>query len=555
MSASSIAPAVPSPAAAPAAAPPRMLVSTNPSTGERLGEVRVWSAEEVRAAVAKARIAQTDWAARSFAERADRLRLVRERLEAETDDLATLIANENGKPRAEAVTAELFPIAYLINYFSARAEGMLSDEPISMPLFGWLNRGSKVTHRPYGVVGVIAPWNFPFAIPMGECVMALLAGNAVVLKPSEFTPFVGEAIGRLFAQSGLPGGLLTVASGDGSTGAALVGAGCDKIVFTGSVPTGRKIGVACAQTLTPCVLELGGKDPMIVCEDADVENAARGAVWGAFCNSGQVCASVERVYVVESVAADFLARVVQKTQALRQGSPLDPDTDVGPMQNRMQMEKVEAQVAAALASGAKALTGGKRSAARPAGLFYEPTVMVNVDHTMGVMKDETFGPVLPVMVVPDENEAVRLANDSPYGLTASVWTRDFGRGEQLARRIHAGTVMINECVWTHAACETPWGGLKESGIGRTHGRHGLMEFVQPIHLHENRWPDQPSYWWYPYSAGVYRMFRGATAALFSAEPSKRLRGAWDALAGFLSRGKISAGSTSTPPAAPARRAP
>lgn len=541
---SSIAPAVLAPATSAAVSPasptnpaPRFLVSTNPATGERLGEVKIWGAEEVRAAVTKARTAQVDWAARPFSERVERLRRVRERLEVETDDLAILLANENGKPRTEALTAELFPIGYLIDYFCARVETMLADERISMPLFGWIARRSKLTHRPYGVVGVIAPWNFPFAIPMGECVMALLAGNAVVLKPSEFTPLIGEAIGRLFAQSGLPEGLLTVASGDGSTGAALVGAGCNKIVFTGSVPTGRKIGVACAQTLTPCVLELGGKDPMIVCEDADIENAARGAVWGAFCNSGQVCASVERVYVAESVAADFLARVVQKTQALRQGNPHDPDTDVGPMNNRMQLEKVEAQVTAALASGAKAMAGGKRNALLPAGLFYEPTVLVNVDHSMAVMMDETFGPVLPVMVVPDENEAVRLANDSPYGLTASVWTKDFARGETLARRINAGTVMINECVWTHAACETPWGGVKDSGLGRTHGRHGLMEFVQPIHINENRWPDQPSYWWFPYSAGVYRMFRGAIAALYSAEPSKRLHGAWEMMAGFLGRGK------------------
>ncbi|MGH9901902.1 MAG: aldehyde dehydrogenase family protein, partial [Pyrinomonadaceae bacterium] len=359
-----------------------------------------------------------------------------------------------------------------------------------------------------GVVGIISPWNFPWAIPLGEVVMALVAGNSVVLKPSELTPLVGLKIGEVFRRAGLPEGLLEIVTGDGSTGAALAAAGVDKIMFTGSVATGRRVAEAAARRLTPVVLELGGKDPMIVLEDADLEAAASAAVWGAFANSGQACASVERCYVHESIALAFTARVVEKVKSLRQDVGTREGTDVGAMSSERQLRVVEEHVSEAVARGARVLAGGGRARGFERGSFYEPTVLAGVDHTMLVMREETFGPVLPLMTFETEEEAVRLANDSPYGLTASVWTRDTGRGRRVAARVEAGTVMVNEVLYTHGIAQTPWGGVKQSGLGRTHGRPGLLELVAPHHVHVNRLARLHDLWWFPYTPRAARLFRG-----------------------------------------------
>jgi succinate-semialdehyde dehydrogenase/glutarate-semialdehyde dehydrogenase len=278
-------------------------------------------------------------------------------------------------------------------------------------------------------------------------------------------------------------------------------------MFTGSVATGKRVAQAAAKYLTPVVLELGGKDPMIVLEDADIENAARGAVWGAFANSGQACASVERCYVHESVADAFIERVVEQTKNLKQGLGSDSAVDVGAMTNARQLQIVEEHVDEAVRRGARALTGGQRPTGLD-GFFYEPTVLVDVDHHMMVMREETFGPILPVMTFKSEDEALRLANDSPYGLTASVWTRNVARGRRIAERIDAGTVMVNEVVYTHGIAQTPWGGVKDSGYGRTHGRMGLLELVTPQHVHVNRVSFLPDLWWFRYGPEAAGLFRG-----------------------------------------------
>jgi succinate-semialdehyde dehydrogenase/glutarate-semialdehyde dehydrogenase len=405
------------------------------------------------------------------------------------------------------MSMEIVPTLDAMHYFAHASENLLRPQKIDIGQYGMMGRSSSIRFKPLGVIGIISPWNFPLATPMDEVVMALMAGNAVVLKPSELTPLIALKIGDLFYRAGLPKGALEIVTGDGSTGAALVEAHVDKIMFTGSVATGKRVAEAAARYLIPVVLELGGKDPMIVLEDADIANAARGAVWGAFANSGQACASVERCYVHESIAPKFIELVVAETQTLKQGPGTEAAVDIGSMTNARQLQIVEDHVSDAKQQGAKILTGGQRGESRE-GFFYQPTVLTNVDHDMTIMCDETFGPVLPVMTFKTDDEAVKLANDSVYGLTASVWTRNIARGRALAERIEAGTVMVNEVVYTHGIAQTPWGGVKDSGYGRTHGRAGLLELVMPQHIHINRISFLPDLWWFRYNQHAAKLFGG-----------------------------------------------
>jgi len=423
------------------------------------------------------------------------------------DELALLVSQETGKPIAEAISMEIVPTLDTMHYFARASEDLLRPQKIDIGQYGLMGRSSRLVFKPLGVIGIISPWNFPLATPADEVVMALMAGNAVVLKPSELTPLIALKIGEIFNRAGLPAGLLEVCTGDGSTGSALIDARVDKIMFTGSVATGKRVAEAAAKYLTPVVLELGGKDPMIVLDDANIENAARGAVWGAFANSGQACASVERCYVHESIAQKFIDLVVDQTRALKQGLGTEASVDVGAMTNERQRAIVEEHVSDAVQRGAAVLTGGRRGS-KSEGFFYEPTVLTAVDHSMLIMRDETFGPVLPVMTFKTDEEAIKLANDSVFGLTASVWTKDIARGRRLAERIDAGTVMVNEVVYTHGIAQTPWGGVKESGYGRTHGRMGLLELVTPTHIHVNRISFLPDLWWFRYDAGASKLFGG-----------------------------------------------
>lgn len=484
----------------------REVISYDPATGEEVGRAPLCSAEDVSRAVARARETQKAWAALSFEERGRVVMRAREIVLAEMDEIAGLVSRESGKPPAEAVSMEIVPTLDLMQFFARKTARMLRDERIDIGLYNLLGRTSTIEYRPLGVVGIISPWNFPWATPLDEVVMALMAGNSVVVKPSELTPLVGLKIADVFKRAGLPEGVLQVVTGDGSTGAALVDAGVDKVMFTGSVATGRRVAEATARKLIPVVLELGGKDPMIVFEDADLGAAVEAAVWGAFANSGQACASVERCYVHERVAEEFTSRVVEKVRTLKQGAGGDESADIGAMSSERQLRTVEEHVGEALARGARALTGGARLE-DSRGHFHEPTVLTDVDHTMAVMREETFGPVLPIMTFGDEHEAVRLANDSPFGLTASVWTRDIARGRRVARRIEAGTVMVNEVLYTHGIAQTPWGGVKQSGLGRTHGRLGLLELVAPHHIHVNRLARVHDLWWFNYTPNAARLFR------------------------------------------------
>jgi acyl-CoA reductase-like NAD-dependent aldehyde dehydrogenase len=483
------------------------IICHDPTTGEEIGRAPLIMPEEVARAVGRAREAQPAWAAKPYRERGRVIMKARQFMLKELEEIAFLISLETGKPVSEAISLELTPALDLMQYFARKTASLLAPRRIGIGQYWLMGRSSYEIYKPLGVLGIISPWNFPLATPLGEVVMSLLAGNAVVLKPSELTPLTGLKIKELFSRAGLPDGVLQLVTGDGSTGAALVGAGVDKILFTGSVATGKRVAEAAAKYLIPVVLELGGKDPMIVLDDANIQNAARGAVWGAFANCGQSCSSVERCYVQESIAEQFIDEVVRETRRLHQTAGTDKTADVGSMSSERQLRVVERHVGQALDHGAVALTGGERLRDVP-GPFYPPTVLTNVNHEMDVMREETFGPVLPIMTFKTEDEAVRLANDSQFGLTASVWTSSIPRGQRLAARVDAGTVMINEVLYTHGRAQAPWGGMTQSGLGRTHGRAGLLELVNAQHIHVNRLPFLPDLWWFNYTEEAGRLFRG-----------------------------------------------
>lgn len=484
--------AIVEPASTEASGRPRLRLR-NPATLELIDEFEVQSESDVRAAVERARKAQPEWAALKVAERGRILTRALPMMVERQEDLVGVIVRETGKPRPEAL-AEVLGACDALQFYAKRAPKFLADRTIPMHLLR--TKKLRIAYRPLGVVGIITPWNFPFMLAFNPTIQALLAGNAVVLKPSEVTPFSGVLVQEVLRSVRLPDGLFQVVLGDGTTGAALVESGVQKICFTGSVRTGRKVGEACGRNLVPFTLELGGKDPMIVCADADLERAANGAVYGAFSNAGQVCVSTERVYVVDEVADAFTQKVVEKTAALRQGA--EGEFEVGPMIWPSQLEIVERHVADAKARGAEVRTGGRRNPDHP-GLFYEPTVLTGVDHEMTVMCEETFGPVLPIMRVRDEDEALRLANDSRYGLNANVWTRDRRKGERIAKAVQSGSVVVNDCMLTYGATESPFGGVKDSGIGQVNGEAGLRSFSHAQSIIIDRFGAKTEFLWYPYS--------------------------------------------------------
>jgi acyl-CoA reductase-like NAD-dependent aldehyde dehydrogenase len=496
------------------------IVSINPATGVPLGDVPDQGAEEVRAAVARARAAQAAWGSLPVRERCRRVARFADVLMQRAEPLIELIVKEGGKTRIEALNTEVIVVADLVRYFTKHAPRLLAPEPI--PLHLLRHRASYLHYVPRGVVGVIAPWNFPFSIPMGEVMMALIAGNGVVLKPSEITPLIGLEALTLYRAADLPEDLFGVVTGRGGTGAALIDAGIDYCVFTGSVATGKRVAAACGERLIPCTLELGGKAPAIVCDDADLERTARAIVWGGFANSGQVCASVERVYAHAEIHDALVARVAELAGALRQGdasSAVPGELDVGAMAWDRQVDTVDKLVTSAVAAGARVETGGRRGAGP--GQFYAPTVLSGCTQDMDVMRKEIFGPVVPIMKVADEEEALRLANDSHLGLLAYVFSRDTARARRLAERIEAGTVMINDVLATFGAPETPWGGVKMSGIGRTHSPIGLRDLCQLRHVNYDRLKLSRELWWYPYKETTYRLVLRASRLLFGKRFWKR----------------------------------
>ncbi len=473
---------------------PRLRISS-PATRETIGDIAITPAAEVRAAVGRARAAQPAWNALGFEGRAKFMYKALKILLAKQESFMDVIVRETGRSRVETIMMEMFPACDSLSYYAKRAKELLADRKVPMHLLR--TKKLLMTYRPLGVIGIITPWNGPFILALNPAVQALMAGNCVVIKPSEVTPFSSRLVATLFEEAGLPRHVLQVVEGDGSTGAALIESGVDKISFTGSVRTGRKVGEACGRALIPCTLELGGKDPAIVCADADLGRASSGAVFGAFMNNGQFCCSTERVYVAGEVADAFTHMVVDKVKKLRPG--VSGDFDVGPMIWPSQLDIVERHIADAVAKGATVLTGGKRNAAL-GGLFYEPTVLTNVTPDMAVMSEETFGPIIPIVRVGSDDEAIRMANDSTYGLSASVWSRDDARATAIAKRLDSGSVVINDCGITYGAVEAPFGGRKQSGVGQVNGETGLRGYCYATPIISDRFGMKEEQVWYPYTA-------------------------------------------------------
>ena len=500
-----------------AAAP---LHSFNPATGARLGTVDATAPEDVAGVVDRVAKVQPFWAQLTLRDRARYLERAAQVLIDEADEIRDLIVAEQGKPRNEAFSMELLPTIDALHWIAREGQRILADERVPMPQLFLKTKQTAFAYEPLGVIAVIAPWNYPWSIPLGEVALALMAGNGVVLKPASLTPLIGERIVRVFERAGVPEGLIRVVHGPG-TGSALVRSGVAKVFFTGSVQTGRGVGEECARRLKGSVLELGGKDPMVVLPDANLDHAVAGALWGGFANAGQTCSGIERVYVMREVADRFIGRVVAGAGQLRVGDPMQWDTEIGPMVSREQYEIVAELVDDAVGAGAVLECGGPLADA-PAGLsgdFYAPAVLTGVTHQMRIMREEIFGPVLPIVIVDSEDEAVAMANDSVFGLGASVWTSDRSKGERIAAELASGMVWINDHMFSHGACQCAWGGVKESGLGRTHSKFGLYECVNiKLRVWEPSTIRDP--WWHPYDETLGRALR-QTAEILYGRPSIR----------------------------------
>jgi acyl-CoA reductase-like NAD-dependent aldehyde dehydrogenase len=510
------------------AVPLDALPSIDPATGQTLGHVAKTSPAGLPEIFARARTAQSVTRNWMIKDRCARLDVLRQRILDARSSIADAIVRESGKPRVEALFADIFIALDTAAYFAKHAKRILRKRRISHHSTAAKAKSGWLAYQPLGVVGIISSWNYPFAIPMSQIIPAVVAGNAVVCKTSEFTPQCGALIQQLFVDAGFPKDLVTVVQGGGEIGQALIDAGPDKLIFTGSVSTGRRVAEACARQLIPTVLELGGKDAMLVLADADLEAASSGAVWGSYTNCGQVCLSVERIFVVEPVAEEFIRLCVDKTKKLRVGPGSDPDSDVGPMIRPQHVERMRRLLDDAVQRGAQIRCGGN---ARPdlGANFFEPTVITGVDSTMKLFQEETFGPILAIQVVKDAKEAIARANDSPFALSASIWTRDATYGMAQAGALNAGAVMVNDMISYFAIAEAPHGGSKLSGWGRTHGEHGLLEMVQTKYIDVDRLPRREKPWWYRYGADVERAAAAFLQFEFGGSIASRIRHAKGAL--------------------------
>ncbi len=479
----------------------------NPATGQVVGRVPKLSPADVAPMVERARAVQPAWWGLGYDGRAAILQRAQKWTLDNADRLIDTIVSETGKTRDDAQLAEIGYAAGAFGFWAKNAEKFLRERKVrtSSPLL--IGKKALVRYRPRGVVGVIGPWNYPLVNSFGDCIPALAAGNSVILKPSEVTPLTSLLMAECFAECGAPDGVFQVLTGLGDVGAELIDH-VDFIMFTGSTATGKKVAERAAKTLTPVGLELGGKDPMIVLADADVEKAANAATFYSMQNGGQTCISIERVYVEEPVYDEFVEKVTAKVAKLRQGKPeAAGSVDVGAVTFEKQAEIVTSHVEDARAKGARIPVGGKL--AEGPGRFFEPTVLLDVDHSMDCMTKETFGPTLPIMKVRDAEEALRLANDSPYGLQASVWTKDVARGEQIASRIDSGVANVNEHLISYVALELPMGGWKESGLGTRHGAEGIRKYARQQSSVVTRFGMKREIFMYPYSkttSGIIRRF-------------------------------------------------
>ncbi len=473
----------------------RAVESRDPATGEIWKRYPTADGGDVAAAVALARAAQAPWAARSAVDRARTLARFHEALYRRRAEVASIVTREAGKPYADAVGVDVTVTLDFAKWTARTAPQFLRPEWRGASGITMWRKRVRFERKPRGVIGVITPWNYPFFIPTACTLSAIACGNAVILKPSEFTPGSGVILSELWRDAGLPDGVMQVIQGDGVTGAALCRSGVDKMVFTGSAAAGRQVALACAELMIPCSLELGGSDAAIVLADADVDHAADGIVWTRFANAGQTCVAPKRVFVVGEAYEPFVAAAVAAVRALKVGPGSDASTEVGPMIRPASVAMIRAQLDEALAGGGVIAAQAK---APEGDGYFPPTLLTDVRADSRVMREETFGPLLPVVRVRDEAEAIARANDSEFGLSASVWTRDRARGLDVARRIHAGTVLINDAISVVGMADVPYGGVKSSGLGRLHGEAGLEEMVQSVPIVDDRFASWKQPWWFRY---------------------------------------------------------
>lgn len=495
----------------------KMTTSYNPATGEIIGKTPENTVEELERAVALAKIAQNEWAQLSYNERAKHLFLIRDFIAENTDRIAEVISKDNGKTRMDALSTEVLPTAMAITYYAKNAKKVLKRKRLSGGSILTINKRSYVDRVPIGVVGIISPWNYPFAIPFHEVAMALIAGSGVVLKVATQTLEVGKIIKECVEAGELPKNLFNLINLPGRVaGDAFLNSGINKLFFTGSVAIGKYLMEKAAKRLIPLSLELGGNDAMIVCKDANMNRAVGGALWAGLSNCGQSCAGVERIYVEAEVYEEFVLLLKKKMSELKQGVDVDFNVDLGSMTTKEQLKKIKEHLRDAKKKGAKLYPENPQIWKSGKGLFHSPVIIENIKDDMMVVNEEIFGPLLAVQKVESIEEAIAKANASTLGLTASVWTKNRKKAHQIASRLEVGSVMINDHLMSHGLAETPWGGWKESGIGRTHGFIGLEEMTQPRCVVDDYLPFvQKNMWWHPHNKKIYEGLKCGLDFLYS----------------------------------------
>jgi succinate-semialdehyde dehydrogenase/glutarate-semialdehyde dehydrogenase len=505
----------------------RELVSVNPATLGEVGRVPVTTPEELSEVVVEARMAQIAFAQEPLEARSRLLEGVSHALVEDDGRIAETIVAESGKPLAEAYVHDLIVAADSCSWLAANLGRVLRDEKLRFPQLVLRHKRGAIRYQPLGVVAVVSPWNFPLALPLRHAAAAVAAGNAVVLKPSELTPMSGALVEELFRRAGAPPGLVRVVQGPGeSVGDALVRhRGIDGVVFTGSTEVGRLVAQAAAERLCPAVLELGGKDPMLVLDDADLDRAVEGALWGAFANCGQACAGIERIAVPPGLHDEFVQRLVRGAEALRVGHGSDPAVELGPLVAEEQRARFEDLVADAVEHGATVATGGRRPRTDLPGWFHEPTVLLGEPRDARLRTEELFGPAVSVVEMDNDEAMISWANDSPFALGASVWSKDMQRARSAGARLEAGMVWVNDHAYSFGAAQTPWGGRRSSGLGTATSRYGLYSLSHRTFADVDPGRLTPG-WWYPYSERAVDGFRGMLGGLYADGLGARVEALW-----------------------------
>ncbi len=501
----------------------------NPSNGEVISKIQSSSTSEIKEKIQLAKTAFPLWSSLPLEKRITYLQKIYELIIQDRQNIATTISKNNGKPLAESYLTEIASTLQIMEYHIKSGAELLSEKNISLGAL-YPTKKSFIFYEPYGVIGIIEPWNYPFYLPLSAITKTLLGGNTFVFKSASAVSVVGKLIEEICLKAELPDGVANFIYGDGSAAETLISGEIDKVVFTGSVEVGKKIAEICGKKLLPVSLELGGKDPAIVFKNCNLDYACGGVLWGALSNSGQACASIERVYVQSEIYSEFLEKITNLAKHLKVGDPFDDEVDIGPLINEEQVKKIEAHILDAINKGATLHCGGKRLPI--SGFYFEPTVLSNVNHSMKVMREETFGPVIPVMKFDSIEEAVYLANDTNYGLASSIWTGETENIKKIAKRLNSGTVWVNDSLFLQAHPKCPWQGYKDSGYSSC----SIYDFVRAKHisLDQGYIPSlrPKSFWWYPYK-GKARSFHDLIEVVFKGSVKEKAKAVFQTMLDFL----------------------